>query len=189
MRCSEGRCSPLTTCDAQNPCANGFACVDSFCITQGACANDSDCGPNLSCDNQTTTCVKNGCANLQNLDLGVALAGSLVANGDNFYYPCEATCDDTGTCGNIGFDEVSDQAFKLTLDQPASITVNVTGIEAYVFIVTERDPNNLICSEEATVMACGPTVSNANIPAGDYYLIVEKVGGGTGNFSITVTAQ
>jgi len=133
--------------------------------------------------------VKPGCANLQSLNLGVAVNSSLVANSDNFFYSCDATCDDVGNCGNFGFDEVSDQAFTFTLAQSATVTVTANGIAPYFFIVDERDVNNLICSEDATVQACGPTVSNVALEAGNYLLIVEKNGGGTGNFSVTVTAQ
>ena len=65
----------------------------------------------------------------------------------------------------------------------------MTQLDAYIFIVNEMDDNNAMCSDESTVVACGPTVQDVALQAGNYYIIIEKNGGGTGNFAVTVTAQ
>ena len=92
-------------------------------------------------------------------------------------------------CGNRGVDVKSDQAYRLIIDRPGNLIVTVTGIDGYAFIVDELDAQGRVCSLDAEVQACGPTALRSNLDAGTYYLIVEKVGGGAGNFGLTVELQ
>ncbi len=110
---------------------------------------------------------------------------------DNFYYSCLSDCDEDGlTCGNLGLDTVPDQAFKLVLSDDASVTVEVSQLDGYAFIVDEKDATEKTCSLAAEVKMCGPTaIENKPLERGTYYLVVEKRGGGAGNFTVTISAD
>ena len=148
----------LTTCDANSPCNAGFICTSGCCIVDGPCENDVDCGP-ACCDfAQRHACE--AAVQLRNVTSGVTLTRTLNDGDDNFFYACPATCDEAGNCGNFGIDAVNDRAFKFSLNAPKTVTVSVTQLDAYIFIVNEMDDNNAMCSDESTVVACGPTVQD-----------------------------
>jgi hypothetical protein len=102
---------------------------------------------------------------------GIALPGTLTA----------ATDDVTLSCGDAG---AGDVFYQITLLAPHQVTITLTSGVDTALAVYDGACGALVEQACAQMTPTGEQIVIPNLPAGSYYVVVEGVGGATGNFSI-----
>jgi len=161
-------------CENDGDCGAGERCVVGQCI--GACDGNEDCPFGEACDLGSGQCVEAACANLANLQVNVARAGQLDAAADGFFLICAPENDPPA----------ADQTFRFVLGQQRTVDFDVDPIDGFVYVI-DRCGN----APPPNVLACGPEAAfdPVQLDAGEYFVVVERNGGGEGNFSITLRFQ
>ena len=174
--CVNGRCEqddgPI--CDAQTPCAPGFVCEDNQCLPEVQCDTDTQCEQGQVCDTTFGNCVDVGCADLDTMFLPDERDGVLQVGVNNFSPLCSGALNGGGNA--------PDYTLRLEVEEADNYSISINGIDGYFFIEDS-------CGSSANVVACGTAnlSGSVNLDPGQYYLTIEGVGGGTGNFTVVIT--
>jgi hypothetical protein len=102
------------------------------------------------------------------------VAGTLEDGAAPFGYGCPATPNEFPAQAAV---------FQMTLAAPGNVTLNVAGIDAFLYILNQCGPTGPDINP--IIEACGSNVGQVALAAGTYYVVVEAAGGGGGNFTIT----
>jgi len=172
MDCLGGRCDVgPPACFEHGDCGAGQRCAVGRCLVDGPCASDRDCPLRQACDLEDSVCVLAACANVPTLPAGQATQAALVDDG--FFFACESA--------NAA--PASDTAFRFELDEAASVRFDVEGLEAFFYVLGA-------CTAPPDVAFCGTAAAlPAPLEAGEYVLVIERVGGGEGAFEVTLGLQ
>jgi hypothetical protein len=103
-----------------------------------------------------------------------AVAGELIAGDIGFFFMCDPANPASPTPNRM---------FTFTVNQPSRVDIEVNGFnDPFVYMVDA-------CAVDAAVLECSDDFQPTNVQAGTYWVLVERTGGGIGNFSVTLRLQ
>lgn len=170
--------TPTPMCDLTVP---GGACA--------GCASDADCAaPNPTCDPASRRCVTaaDACLTAETITLSAQAPVTFTVDTTLLHDDATAYCSSPRPGGN------HDAIYRFTLDEPRSVVVEARGpmgsqLDPVLYLrAAPCEGESLICADRTAAGASELLIAR-NLPAGEYFLIVEAFGEAQGVLEVTLS--